>query len=134
MLKISVVSYLFISSGLTLWPLHWPQYIGTDLATMLVAITLAILAMIPSCLEYIYNSCLTLGRQHTFLAFVCFCVDITSSIYCMSSKVTQVRIRFCSHAAFDIRWFSFSKFFLDRKFTVRTIHNVFTCTFSWQIY
>ena len=34
------------------------------------------------------------------------------------------------HAAFNTQWFSFSKFFLDRKFTVRTIHHVFT--FLWK--
>ena len=47
----------------------------------------------------------------------------------MSSKVTRVRM-FRYHAAFDTRWFSFSKFFFHRKFTIRTIHDVFT--FSWK--
>ena len=46
-----------------------------------------------------------------------------------SSKVTQVRM-FRYHAAFDTRWFSFSKFFFNRKFTVRTMRHVFI--FSWK--
>ena len=52
--------------------------------------------------------------------FVC-CVSALRHPY-MSSKVTLVHI-FRYHAAFDT-WF------LDRKFTVRTIHHVFT--FSWK--
>ena len=56
------------------------------------------------------------------------CVSALRHPY-MSSKVTQVRI-FRYHAALNTRWFSFSKFFLDRKFMVRTIHHVFS--FSWK--
>ena len=41
----------------------------------------------------------------------------------MSSKITQVRM-FRYYAAFDTGRFSFSKFILDRKFKVRTIHHV----------
>ena len=57
-------------------------------------------------------------------AVVCLFVCYLSALRYpyMSSKVTKVRILIPIHLAL-IRWFSFSKFFLDTKFTVRIIHH-----------
>ena len=84
----------------------------------------------PRTIRQPLSAAINLDLDLLYFAFVRLfvCVSALRHPY-MSSKVTQVRI-FHYHAAFDTRCFSFSKFFLNRKFTVRTIHHVFR--FSWK--
>ena len=99
--------------------------------------------------------CLPSGRQHTILDVACvnscpvllpsyvqptrsrfvkFCVCLSVCrryvIHIWARKLLKLPRYLRYHAAFDTRWFSFSKFFLDRKFPVRTIHHIFT--FLWK--
>ena len=96
-----------------------------------------VIAASPQAAHYSWRSSVLTRAQSFFRAMYSwqdldFCICLSALLHpYMSSKVTQVRM---FHYQKVKHWVSkaASKFFLDldRKFTVRTIHHVFT--FSWK--